>query len=104
MNQKLGADGVDDQTSDWLVGMMYETHGQFEDLDHLSQPENFNPRDFNPEYRDSILEQVDGLHETYVHNARDYLTPDQLSGYETTLQQQRQELNQFLRFTYQAVK
>ncbi len=104
MNQKLGEGGVDEQTSEWLVGMMYETQGQFEELDYLDQPENFNPRDFNPEYRNSILEQVDDLHETYVYNAQNYLTPDQLSGYETTLQQQRQELNQFLRFTYQAVK
>lgn len=104
MNQKLGEGGVDEQTSEWLVGMMYETQGQFEELDYLDQPENFNPRDFNPEYRNSILEQVDDLHETYVQNALDYLTPDQLTSYESTLQQQRRELDQFLRFTYQAVK
>jgi hypothetical protein len=104
MNQKLGAGGVDEETSDRLVGMMYETHGRFEELDHLSQPENFNPRDFNPEYRDSILGQVDDLHETYVYNAQNDLTPDQLTQFETTLQQQRRELDQFLRFTYQAVK
>ncbi len=104
MNQKLGAGGIDEETSDWLVDMMHETHGRFEELDHLSQPENFNPRDYNPEYRASILGQVDDLHETYVYNAQNDLTPDQLTQFETTLQQQRQELDQFLRFTYRAVK
>jgi hypothetical protein len=50
------------------------------------------------------LEQFDVLYETYVYNARNDLAPDQLTSFETTLQQQRRELNQFLRFTYQAVK
>lgn len=104
MNRKLGESSVDEGTSDWLVGMMHETQSQFEELDRLSKPENFDPRVFTPEYRESIMGQVDQLHATYVQNAQTYLTPDQLTGYETTLQQQRLELDRFLEFTHQSVK
>ncbi|MCF7849721.1 MAG: hypothetical protein K9M45_12800 [Kiritimatiellales bacterium] len=100
MNRDLGENRLDGEASDMLVGMMYDTLGEFKELDYLGQPENFDPRDFNPEYRENIMGQVDQLHGRYLEQAAATLSPLQLATYEATLSQQRKDLEQFLRYTF----
>lgn len=99
-NQGLGDEALDEATSDRLVNMMYETRGEFPDLEYLSQPENFNPRDMTPERREDVMVQVTELHKRQVEEAAQVLTPSQLRRYEANLSRQRGELDGFLKFTH----
>lgn len=99
-NRQLGENKLSDEASDELVGMMYDTRAEYPDLDNLSRPENFNPRDMTPERREDVMGQVEQLHGQYVENARPMLSDDQLSSYEQSLSNQRRQLNGFMEFTH----
>ncbi len=99
-NRALGEMAMDETTSDRLVKMMYDTRSEFEDLDYLSRPENFNPREMTPERRENVMTQVEDLHGRYVKNAAPILTPEQLRRYDASLGQQRLELDGFLALTH----
>jgi hypothetical protein len=99
-NRNLGEEPLDEETSDQLVDMMFEERVHFEELDYLSRPENFDPKEMTPEYREDIMGQVEELHEVYVEEAAPMLTEDQLTSYESSLSRQRKELDGFLKFTH----
>ena len=100
LNTALGDDQLDDTTSDELVDMMYDIRGEFPELDYLSKPENFSPREITPDHREDIMEQVKNLHTRFEEEAVQILNPDQLAQYEVSLRQQRKELNGFMKFTH----
>ncbi len=99
-NRSLGDATLDEETSDWMVGMMYETRGEFEELDYLSQPENFDPEEMTPEYRKEVMGQVDTLHGRYLEEAAPVLNEDQLTQYEANLARESKQLDRFLKFSH----
>ena len=99
-NRSLGEAGLDEATNDELVGMLYDARADFPELEHLSQPENYDPREMDAERREDLLGQVEELHGVYLKDAGQLLNQEQLIQLEASLGKQRQELDGFMKFTH----
>lgn len=99
-NRSLGEAGLDEATNDELVGMLYDARADFPELERLSKPENYDPREMNADRREDLLGQVEELHGVYMQDAGQVLNQEQLVQLETSLGKQRQELDGFMKFTH----
>ncbi|MFT5126321.1 MAG: hypothetical protein ACI9TH_000778 [Kiritimatiellia bacterium] len=102
-NRRLGEAGVDEDLQDKLTGLLYDARSKFPELDNMSKPENYNPREMTPERRGEILVQVEELHDTYLQEAAALLSQEQLDSLVESLGGQRQELDGFMKFTHNMI-